>query len=193
VTKDARTTVDLPEPLHRLESQLCFAIYSAANALGRAYAPRLDALGLTYSQYIVMLVLWERDDISVNTIGRRLFLDSGTLTPLLKRLEQAGLVARRRDTKDERQVRIRLTTEGDRLREHARALPQALGCAMGLPLDELAALRDDLLRLRTNLMASLDGTAVTPVAVEPRPRRGPPNHAPRPAEVMASEGENDVR
>ena len=146
-----------PLPLHRLESQLCFALYSVTNAIGRSYAPLLEALHLTYSQYLVMLVLWERDDLTLKTIGRRLFLDSGTLTPLLKRLEHTGLIARRRNPADEREMRICLTSEGNALRERARHLPATLACSMGRPDHELAALRDDLLRLRSTLMAALDG------------------------------------
>ncbi|MDX7952728.1 MarR family transcriptional regulator [Lichenihabitans sp. Uapishka_5] len=144
-------------PLHSVESQLCFALYSVTNAVGRTYAPLLEVLGLTYSQYLAMLVLWERDDIGVGDIGRRLFLDSGTLTPLLKRLEAAGLVERRRNQTDERQVRIWLTPRGTALRDKARSLPEAMACAMGRSGTEITTLRDDLLRLRSSLMAALDG------------------------------------
>lgn len=156
---DQDCTSPTPEPLHQLESQLCFALYSVTNAVGRTYAPLLATLGITYSQYIALLVLWERDDVSVNAIGRRLFLDSGTLTPLLKRLELAGFIERRRDPEDERQVRIRLTAAGDALREKARGLPKSVGCAMGRSPDDLASLRDDLLRLRASLVAALEGGA----------------------------------
>src|SRR5436190_22787125 len=99
-----------------LGNQLCFAIYSTAHAFNRVYKPLLDALGLTYPQYLVMLILWEREGPSVSEIGERLHLDSGTLTPLLKRLEAAGLVRRARDPADERQVRIALTLKGRALR-----------------------------------------------------------------------------
>lgn len=142
--------------LHTLDSQLCFALYSTMNAVSRSYAPLLEALGLTYSQYLAMLVLWERDDIGVGEIGRRLFLDSGTLTPLLKRLEAAGLVVRSRNPVDERQVRIALTAQGQALRERARTLPVEIGCAMGRSSEEITALRDDLLSLRASLLASLE-------------------------------------
>src|SRR5271154_2326289 len=108
------------DPLLQLGSQLCFAIYSAAHAFNRVYKPLLDRLGLTYPQYLVMLVLWERDGVPVKDIGERLFLDSGTLTPLLKRLEQAGLINRTRSTEDERQVMIALTAKGEALREKAK-------------------------------------------------------------------------
>ena len=152
-----RSTSAADAPLHTLESQLCFALYSVTNAVGRNYAPMLEALGLTYSQYLAMLVLWEQEDLSVGEIGRRLFLDSGTLTPLLKRLEGAGYVERRRNPADERQVRICLTARGSALREQARCLPNEIACAMGRTGEEIAALRDDLLRLRSSLMAALDG------------------------------------
>jgi MarR family transcriptional regulator, organic hydroperoxide resistance regulator len=175
---------------------LCFALYSAANALGRVYAVQLDRLGLTYPQYLAMLVLWERDDVSLTAIGRRLFLDSGTLTPLLKRLEQAGLVERRRDPADERQIRIRLTPAGNRLRDAARLLPQALACAIDRPADDLAALRDDLFALRASLMASLEtadpAASTDGSAADTSPRGGLPHHPPPDAEIMASEGEHDA-
>src|ERR1700749_1050842 len=100
------------EQMLRLDNQICFAIYSATHAFNRVYKPLLDRLGLTYPQYLVMLVLWERDGVPVRDIGERLSLDSGTLTPLLKRLEQAGLVKRTRSSEDERQVLIALTAHG---------------------------------------------------------------------------------
>src|SRR6204780_2021823 len=102
-----------------LGNQICFAIYSTAHAFNRVYKPLLDRLGLTYPQYLVMLVLWERDGVPVKEIGERLFLDSGTLTPLLKRLEQAGLIKRTRSTEDERQVLIALTAKGEAPKEKA--------------------------------------------------------------------------
>lgn len=143
-----------------LETQLCFALYSAMHAVGRAYGPLLDAFDLTYSQYLVMLVLWENDDIAVKQIGHRLFLDSGTLTPLLKRMEAAGLVTRLRDRDDERQVNVRLTDRGRAMQEDARSLPTAMSCAMGQAPDQLEALRDDLVQLRTNLVnAQASGAA----------------------------------
>ena len=99
-----------------LDAQLCFALYSASLAMTKLYKPLLDRLGLTYPQYLVMLVLWEEDAMSVKEIGERLFLDSGTLTPLLKRLEAAGLVKRTRSTEDERQVIVALTPQGEGLK-----------------------------------------------------------------------------
>src|ERR1041384_1335885 len=106
----------------RLDNQICFAVYSAAHAFNRVYKPLLDKLGLTYPQYLVMLVLWERDGVPLKDIGERLFLDSGTLTPLLKRLESAELIKRTRNAKDERQGLIALTSKGETLRGGARAV-----------------------------------------------------------------------
>src|SRR5579864_3501147 len=108
-----------------LGNQICFAVYSATHAFNRVYKPLLDRLGLTYPQYLVMLVLWERDGVPVKDIGQRLYLDSGTLTPLLKRLEQAGLVKRTRSVEDERQVLVALTAHGQTLKEKARAVPMS--------------------------------------------------------------------
>src|SRR3982750_4890766 len=106
-----------------LGNQIFFAVYSPAPPFNRVYKPLLERLGLTYPQYLVMLVLWERDGVPLKDIGERLFLDSGTLTPLLKRLEAAQLIKRRRSTEDERQVLIALTQQGQALREKARAVP----------------------------------------------------------------------
>src|SRR5947209_6616566 len=116
---------DLPLPL-MLGDQLCFAVYSTAHAFNRFYKPLLERLGLTYPQYLVMLVLWERDGVAVKDIGERLFLDSGTLTPLLKRMEQAGLVKRTRSSEDERQVLVALTAQGQALKDKARAVPMSI-------------------------------------------------------------------
>ena len=134
-----------------LDEFLCFAVYSLGHAFNRAYKPLLEALGLTYPQYVAMVVLWERDDRTVSELGDKLHLDSGTLTPLLKRLEAAGLVQRERDTEDERQVRIRLTKAGQALKEKARAIPEAILCAAGRPRPELRGLNEQLLRLRDQL------------------------------------------
>jgi DNA-binding MarR family transcriptional regulator len=142
------------DELLKLGNQLCFAVYSAAHALTKTYKPLLEPLDLTYPQYLVMLVLWEKDGLTVKEIGERLALDSGTLTPLLKRLEAAGRVHRTRDPVDERQVRITLSDEGRALRAKAAAVPPALMCATKLTLDGLAGLREDLSVLRTNLESS---------------------------------------
>jgi MarR family transcriptional regulator, organic hydroperoxide resistance regulator len=139
-----------------LGNQLCFAIYSTAHAFNRVYKPLLDRLGLTYPQYLVMLVLWERDGVAVREIGERLFLDSGTLTPLLKRLEAAHLVRRTRSSEDERQVLIALTAQGQALREKARAVPGAVLSASGCSIGELSSLRKSLVALRDQLNAAVE-------------------------------------
>ena len=139
----------------RLDNQICFAIYSTAHAFNRVYKPLLDRLGLTYPQYLVMLVLWERDGVPVKDIGERLFLDSGTLTPLLKRLETAGLIKRTRSTEDERQVLIALMSQGQALREKARTVPQAILATSACSISELSALKNELVALRDRLDAAL--------------------------------------
>jgi DNA-binding MarR family transcriptional regulator len=139
------------DPL-QLDDQLCFALYSASRAVTRAYAPLLQPLGLTYPQYLVLLVLWERDGASVKQLGERLALDSGTLTPLLQRLESQGLVERRRGDDDERVVRIHLTAAGRALRSKARKIPVELACRAGYDLASDRAVRD-LARLRDELTA----------------------------------------
>ena len=138
-----------------LGNQLCFAVYSTAHAFNRAYKPLLDRLGLTYPQYLVMLVLWERDGVPVKNIGERLLLDSGTLTPLLKRLEAAELVKRSRSTEDERQVLIALTSKGHALREKAKAVPEGILAASNCSIAELTAMKNDLVVLRDRLTAAL--------------------------------------
>jgi DNA-binding MarR family transcriptional regulator len=135
----------------RLDGQLCFALYSANLAMHKLYRGLLKALDLTYPQYLVMLVLWERDRLTVSEIGERLFLDSATLTPLLKRLEAAGLVTRARASGDERQVVVALTGEGRKLRGKAEKVPEQVFCATACGLDELAALKRQLETLRGNL------------------------------------------
>jgi DNA-binding MarR family transcriptional regulator len=135
-----------------LDKQLCFSLYSASNAMGRAYRPLLDKLDLTYLQYIVMMVLWEHDSVSVKALGERVHLDSGTLTPLLKRLETKGLVRRARSEQDERVRVISLTPQGLALREPAEAVPQAMLCQADLPLEELQALKAGCDRLLAKLM-----------------------------------------
>jgi DNA-binding MarR family transcriptional regulator len=137
-----------------LGSQLCFAVYSTAHALNRVYKPLLEGLGLTYPQYLAMLILWERDGLTVSEIGDRLHLDSGTLTPLLKRLEAAGLVLRARDDADERQVRIALTPKGRVLREKAKPIPAAIACAAEQSGEALQRLKGELVALRDRLNAN---------------------------------------
>lgn len=138
----------------KLETQICFALYGAAHAFNRAYKPLLEPLGLTYPQYIVMMALWERRNAPVKTLGEMLGLDSGTLSPLLKRLEQAGLVTRTRGENDERQVLIALTDKGAALKKQAVGVMRAIGEATGCGLDELGQLRDRLNTLRDNLTSA---------------------------------------
>ncbi|MCC4621969.1 MarR family transcriptional regulator [Xanthomonas cassavae CFBP 4642] len=135
----------------QLDSQLCFALYSANLAMHKLYRGLLKALDLTYPQYLVMLVLWETDGRSVSEIGERLYLDSATLTPLLKRLQAAGLVTRTRAASDERQVIIALTDAGRALRSKAGGVPEQVFCASACSLDELRQLKHDLEKLRTGL------------------------------------------
>ncbi|MDX5571847.1 MarR family winged helix-turn-helix transcriptional regulator [Streptomyces griseus] len=137
--------------LLRLDHQVCFSLHAASRAFGGFYRQALKDLGLTYSQYLVMLVLWEHGPQSVKAIGERLQLDSGTLSPLLKRLETAGLVRRERSREDERSVVIDLTDEGTRLRERALSVPRGVLAATGLSLDEVLGLQDVLGRLTTAL------------------------------------------
>jgi MarR family transcriptional regulator, organic hydroperoxide resistance regulator len=148
-----KQTADL---MLRLDNQICFAIYSTAHAFNRVYKPLLDRLGLTYPQYLVMLVLWERDDVPVKDIGERLLLDSGTLTPLLKRLEAADLIKRTRSTEDERQVLIALTPKGHALQEKARTVPQSILAASACSIGELSAMKNEIVALRDRLNAVLE-------------------------------------
>ncbi|MFR9729551.1 MarR family winged helix-turn-helix transcriptional regulator [Saccharopolyspora sp. MS10] len=134
-----------------LDRQVCFALYSASRSFTNLYRPFLDELGLTYPQYLVMLVLWEHDSLAVKELGTRLRLDSGTLSPLLKRLEAGGLVERTRSARDERSVDIRLTGAGRELRQQAERIPPRLLAASGLELGEIEELRAALERLTTNV------------------------------------------
>lgn len=130
-----------------VESQLCFAVYAAAHAFTAAYKPLLEPIGLTYPQYLVLLVLWERDGVGVKDIAGRLQLDSGTLTPLLKRLEQAGYVRRTRAPDDERHLRVDLTEAGRALRGRAGHVREGIVCALGGADAPLEALRQELNRI----------------------------------------------
>lgn len=134
-----------------LDNQLCFALYSASLQMTKRYKPLLDEIGLTYPQYITLLVLWEKDGVTVGELGERLFLDSGTLTPLLKRLEKAGLIRRTRNEADERQVLIRLTPAGRALKEKAACIPLEIAGAGGMALPEIQGLRKRLKKLRAAL------------------------------------------
>ncbi|MFF4380620.1 MarR family winged helix-turn-helix transcriptional regulator [Kitasatospora sp. NPDC001547] len=139
------------QELLRLDQQICFSLNAASRAFGGVYRVLLRDLGLTYPQYLVMLVLWEEGELPVKRIGERLRLDSGTLSPLLKRLEAAGLVRRERSPEDERSVTVRLTSEGSALRERAGQVPRRLLAATGLPIEDLAALRGLLDRVTSAL------------------------------------------
>ena len=152
---------EVPDLL-RLDQQLCFAVYSASLAMTRLYQPLLDPLGLTYPQYLVMLVLWETDAVTVSQIGDRLMLDSGTLTPLLKRLEAAGHVRRARDTVDERRVIVTLTETGRALKQQAKSVPENVMCATACDLEELVALTAQLKGLRSNLLAFASNLTLSP-------------------------------
>lgn len=132
----------------RLDLQICFALYAASSHITRLYRPLLEPLGLTYPQYLTMMLLWEKAPRSVGELGAALDLDSATLTPLLKRLEANGLVRRSRDPEDERRVRVALTKKGGALREKAAAVPRALLCQLPLEMKDLARLRGLLDRLR---------------------------------------------
>jgi len=134
-----------------LENQLCFALYSTSLAMTKLYKPLLDQLGLTYPQYVVMLVLWEEDGLTVSGLGERLFLDSGTLTPLLKRLESAALITRVREASDERCVRIKLTASGRKLKTRAAGVPACILSATGLTRAGLMSLTQEINALRLRL------------------------------------------
>ena len=147
--------------------QLCFAVYSASHAFTRAYRKLLEPLGLTYPQYLVMLVLWERDGMRVKEIGAKLYLDSGTLTPLLKRLENLGLVRRVRDARDERQVSILLTAIGRGLEARAATIPADLICMTQLDARAAADLMGSLGRVRDQLQAAGDDAPAAAAKLTP--------------------------
>jgi len=135
----------------RLDQQLCFTLYATSLAMNKVYRKLLGPLDITYPQYLVLMVLWERDGMTVSEIGGRLFLDSATLTPLLKRMEASGLLTRARAEADERQVIVTLSASGNALREQAKGLPEAVMCATSCSLEELMQTKDQLDRLRTQL------------------------------------------
>lgn len=136
-----------------LDNQLCFALYSTSLAMTKMYKPLLEELGLTYPQYLAMLVLWERDGLMVSELGERLYLDSGTLTPLLKRLEASGFISRIRDVEDERRVHITLTSSGRRLKTRAAKIPGCILSASQCFLPELMNLTSQVQALRKKLLA----------------------------------------
>ncbi|MFJ5487764.1 MarR family winged helix-turn-helix transcriptional regulator [Hansschlegelia beijingensis] len=143
-------------PSLKLQDQLCYAVYSAALAINRAYKPALDQLGLTYPQYLTMLALWEQDRLAVKDIAERLMLESSTLTPLLKRLEGAGLVVRRRSAEDERQVLVELTEAGRALQERAACVPMTLLARSGMKIPQLKRLNQDVRALRDALATNAE-------------------------------------
>jgi DNA-binding MarR family transcriptional regulator len=143
---------DEPGASMLVEDQMCFALYAASRAVTALYRPLLDELGLTYPQYLVMLVLWAEGPSPVKDIGTALALDYGTLSPLLKRLQQAGLVTRQRRTDDERSVLAALTEEGEALRERARAVPPVIAEAMNLPPERFDELRAGLRQLTDSVI-----------------------------------------
>ncbi|WP_442865154.1 MarR family winged helix-turn-helix transcriptional regulator [Alkalihalobacillus sp. CinArs1] len=120
----------------KLENQLCFSVYACSREITKMYRPYLDKLGITYPQYLVLLVLWEHHETTVTALGAELYLDSGTLTPLLKRMEESELVKRERSKEDERRVMVRLTTKGEELREEASIIPDAMAANSGLSKEE---------------------------------------------------------
>ena len=146
-------TGELKDPL-LLDNQLCYALYAAAHRMTKSYRPMLERMGLTYPQYLVLLVLWESDGVTVSEIGRRLRLDSGTLTPVLKRLETVGYLVRNRRRSDEREVEIALTESGRALRAEAVGVRQSVMCQLHMSEPEIQAMRADLNALIDNLSAA---------------------------------------
>ena len=142
-----------PNTMLQLDNQLCFALYSTSLAMTKVYKPLLDELGLTYPQYLAMLVLWERDGLMVSELGEKLYLDSGTLTPLLKRLESSGYITRIRAIEDERRVYITLTSYGRKLKTRAAQIPGCILSASQCALPELMALTSQVQALRQRLVA----------------------------------------
>lgn len=140
-------------PKSTLDQMLCFEVYSTEHAFSRLYKSLLSPLGLTYPQFLVMILLWEADGQTVNGIGGQLGLESSTLTPLLKRMEKAGLITRKRDVEDERRVRVALTDEGSALRQEAKGIGTCVADATGMPEAELKSLLLDLRKLRNGLAA----------------------------------------
>ena len=150
----------------RLDAQLCFALYATSRAVTQAYGPLLAPLGVTYPQYLVLLVLWQEDDLGVGEIGARLFLDSGTLTPLLKRMETQGLVIRSRDPKDERAVRVSLTGAGGRLRSKAPGIARDIACVLDVTAEEVSTLCGSLRKILHHYHS-------TPSPIPPRRKQTP--------------------
>ena len=138
-----------------INQQMCFALYSASLSMTKVYKPLLSTLNLTYPQYLVLLVLWQQDKITVNTLAEQLFLDSGTLTPLLKRLEKNGYLTRQRATDDERRVIVTLTADGKSLEAESERVHQQVACSTGCSLPQINSLNDQLITLRTSLISNI--------------------------------------
>ena len=143
----------LKEEMLKLDNQLCFSLYATAKEIIRRYKPLLDNFGITYTQYITLLVLWEQDGILVKTLGERLYLDSGTLTPLLTKLESKGLIEKKKDTKDSRETTVYLTNKGRELKEKIIVVPATMGACVKLELDDLLLLQKLLKKVRSGLAA----------------------------------------
>ncbi|MFF2889772.1 MarR family winged helix-turn-helix transcriptional regulator [Paenibacillus sp. NPDC057967] len=143
----------------KLDNQICFAIYACSRELTKLYRPLLQELGLTYTQYVTMLALWEQDQVTVSALGARLYLDSGTLTPLLKKLEAAGLITRTRDKNDERNVVIALTEHGKLLREKAVDIPEKLLCQLDASPEEGTLLLSQMQELMARVQQRANNTA----------------------------------
>lgn len=144
---------DTVDAMLQLDNQLCFALYSTSLAMTKLYKPMLEEMGLTYPQYLAMLVLWEQDGLTVSELGERLYLDSGTLTPLLKRMETAGLVSRIRAVQDERRVHITLTAAGRKLKAKAAKIPGCILSATQCSIPELVSLTQQVQSFRKRLTA----------------------------------------
>ena len=149
----AAVTANNSDAMLRLDNQVCFALYSTSLAMTRVYKPLLEALGLTYPQYLAMLVLWEKDGLMVSELGDKLFLDSGTLTPLLKRMEASGFVSRMRAIEDERRVHISLTAKGHALKTQAASIPACILSASQCSIPQLISLTHQVQALRGKLTA----------------------------------------
>ena len=140
----------------KLDNQLCFALYACSREINKRYKPHLDTLGITYTQYVTLLVLWEKDNLTVKELGFKLHLDSGTLTPLLKKLESMDIITRLRDKEDERNVYIKLTEKGFEMKKEALQIPNKVFCETGLSLEEAISLRESLKHLLVNLNGSYE-------------------------------------
>ena len=165
MSRETKMTSSSPSnhELLRLENQLCFALYAATRAISKTYRDKLGPMGLTYPQYLVLIVLWERDGITITDIGRRLMLDSGTLTPLVKRLEGMGLVKRERGTVDEREVRVWVTQTGLDLQDLAVDSRRYVACKLAMSEPEILEMRADLMSLIERLVAETAALEGEPV------------------------------